>query len=441
LTLGGASLLLTPATDWCLLAKGLRFSRSEVLDTMLDLDALLGPISEDGPVGPDLRELSDDVSLSDIAELRRAVDPSVDPEGAKAANWPGVRATCEEVLTQKSKDLQVAGWLTESLARTEGFAGLAAGLDLMRELLERHWDDVHPRGEDDGSGTLSYAVRAGSVNWLGAARGMLPSVRAVGILSGESDDRDEWLGWEAYLEAQRVDDASANNKARHEEMVAAGAVTMKRWRQIGRATPLERLVETHAGLVESAAALERLAETCAQRFPSDDAPSLLDLNNLLGEMIEWLEPKLPKSDGAAADEDPAESAGEESVSEASDEAPATRYQPAANGPISNRSEAFDRLRDVAEYFRGAEPHSPISFLVDRAVRWGNLTFPQLMQEMVKSDESLSPIWDVLGIHAPSREDSGGSVAESSESSDDSSSSDDAASSSGDTDSVWGSSEE
>jgi len=410
---------------------------------MLDLDALLGPISEDGPAGADLRESSGDVSLSQIAEMRREVDPSVDPEGAKAANWPGVRAACEEVLTRKSKDMQVAGWLTESLARTEGFAGLAAGLNLMRELLERYWDDVHPRGEDDGSGTLSYAVRAGSVNWLGAARGMLPSVRAVGILSGESDDRDEWLGWEAFLEAQRVDDAAANNKARHDEMVAAGAVTMKRWRQMGKATPVERLVEAHAGLVESAAALDRLAEVCEQRFPSDDAPSLLDLSNLLGEIVEWLEPKLPKSDGAAAEEEPAESASEESVSEAPHEAPAARYLPAASGPISTRGEAFERLREVAEYFRGAEPHSPISFLVDRAVRWGNLTFPQLMQEIVKNDESLSPIWDVLGINAPSRDEYGGSS--SSESSDESSSSDDDssgdASSSDDTDSVWGSSEE
>jgi type VI secretion system protein ImpA len=412
---------------------------------MLDLDALLGPISEDGPVGSDLRESSDDVSLSQIAEMRREVDPSVDPEGAKAANWPGVRAACEEVLTQKSKDVQVAGWLTESLARTEGFAGLAAGLELMRELLERYWDDVHPRGEDDGSGTLDYAVRAGSVNWLGAARGMLPSVRAIGILSGESGDRDEWLGWEAYLEAQRVDDAAANNKARHEEMVAAGAVTMKRWRQMGKATPVERLVEAHAGLVEATAALERLAEVCEQRFPSHDAPSLLDLTNLLGEIVEWLEPKLPKTAGAAPEEEPAESASEESASEVSDEAPTPHFAPAASGPISSRSEAFDRLREVAEYFRGAEPHSPISFLVDRAVRWGNLTFPQLMQEMVKSDESLSPIWDVLGIHAPSRDDAGGSPSESSESSDESSSSDDDsssdASSSDDTDSVWGSSEE
>ncbi len=416
---------------------------------MLDLDALLGPISEDEPAGPDLRDLPDDVSLSEIAEMRREVDPSIDPEGAKSANWPGVRAACEEVLANKSKDVQVACWLAESLARTEGFAGLAAGLELVRELLERYWDEAYPRGEDDGSGTQSFAVRAGNVNWLAAARGMLPSVRAVGILSGDSDDRDEWLGWEAYLEAQRVDDASANNKARHEEMIAAGAVTMKRWRQTGKATPVERLVEAHAGLVEAAAALGRLAEACDQRFPSEDAPSLLELANLLGEMLEWLEPKLPKSEGAPAEEEAVESAGDDAVAETSDELPTYAYAaPAAvAGPIASRAEAFDRLREVAEYFRSAEPHSPISFLVDRAVRWGNLTFPQLMLEIVKNDESLSPIWDVLGIHAPSRDDVGSSSGsgESDSGGDSSSSDDDAASddssSSDDGDSVWGSTEE
>jgi type VI secretion system protein ImpA len=423
------------------------FPRLEVLETMLDLDALLGPISEDGPVGPDLRELPDDVTLSEIAEMRREVDPSVDPEGARKANWPGVRAACEEALAKKSKDIQVAAWLTESLARTEGFAGLAAGLDVIRELLERYWDDVHPRGEDDGSGTVSFAVRAGGVNWLSAARGMLPSVRAVGLLSGDSDDRGEWLGWEAFLEAQRVDDAASNNKARHEEMIAAGAVTMKRWRQTGKATPIARLVEAHAGLVEAGAAVRRLAELSEQRFPSEDAPSLLDLGNLLSEIAEWLEPKLPKSDGAAPEEEASEGASDESAFEGASSTPAPLAaavgSPAAGGPITSRDEAFERLREVAEYFRDAEPHSPISFLVDRAVRWGNLTFPQLMQEIVKNDESLSPIWDVLGIAAPSRDDSTGAASASA--SDDASSSDESpsgdSSPADDPDSVWGASEE
>ncbi len=369
---------------------------------MLDLEALLAPISDDAPTGPDLREAPDDVTLSEIAELRREVDPRVDPDGARAANWRAVRSACEEALTQRSKDLQIAGWLAESLARTEGYAGLAAGLRVLSELLERHWDDVNPRGEVDADGNASYAGRAGSLNWLSAARGMLPSVRAIGILSGQSGDRAEWLSWESFLEAQRVDEAAASNKARHDEMVAAGAITMKRWRQAGRATPPERLADGYQALLAAQAELRALTELCEKRFPSEDAPSFLELSGLLAEIAEWLAPKLPASAGAPAEAAEAAAADALESSSAEGERAVRTSQGRGTGPIATREEAFARLREVADYFRGAEPHSPIALLVERAVRWGNLSFPQLLQEMVKSDDNLAPIWDVLGISAPER---------------------------------------
>ena len=211
---------------------------------------------------------------------------------------------------------------------------------------------------------------------------------------------------------------------------------------MGKATPVARLAETHVALLEAQAAQRRLAECCEQRFPSDDQPSLLELGNLLGDIADWLGPKVPKTGGVAASEEGG-SGNELGEATAPGAYSASVAYPAAasSGPIATRDVAFSRLREVAEYFRGAEPHSPISFLVDRAVRWGNLSFPQLMQEIVKTDESLTPIWDVLGIAPPSR---GGDSAPSGETSDDSSSGDEAgtsddSSSSDDSDSGWGAS--
>ena len=67
----------------------------------------------------------------------------------KTADWPAVTEIATEVLATKSKDLQVAGWLAEALLKRYGFPGLRDGLQLMRELQERFWDELYPEIEGD----------------------------------------------------------------------------------------------------------------------------------------------------------------------------------------------------------------------------------------------------------------------------------------------------
>lgn len=40
------------------------------------------------------------------------------------------------------------------------------------------------------------------------------------------------------------------------------------------------------------------------------------------------------------------------------------------------------IAQLAKYFRQSEPHSPICLLLDRAVRWGNLSAAQLYSEIL-----------------------------------------------------------
>jgi type VI secretion system protein ImpA len=63
----------------------------------------------------------------------------------------------------------------------------------------------------------------------------------------------------------------------------------------------------------------------------------------------------------------------------------------------SRADALRRLTEVADYFRRSEPHSPVAYLADRAVRWGNMTLDQWLQEMVKDATILAGLREVLGI--------------------------------------------
>ena len=77
---------------------------------------------------------------------------------------------------------------------------------------------------------------------------------------------------------------------------------------------------------------------------------------------------------------------------------------AARGPVNSRQEALRQLQEVGDYFRRAEPHSPISYLVARAVKWGSMPLEQLLKDVVRSDDVIEHIWETLGLEAPSSED-------------------------------------
>lgn len=65
--------------------------------------------------------------------------------------------------------------------------------------------------------------------------------------------------------------------------------------------------------------------------------------------------------------------------------------------IVNRDHAFQEIRKIAEYFKETEPHSPIAFLLERSIRWGYMSFPELLQEMVGNESVIAQINQMTGM--------------------------------------------
>src|SRR5207253_8165959 len=91
---------------------------------VLNVDDLLAPIAEDQPSG---RSLVYETEYGDLREARRSEDDT--PQGdwaheVKVAEWDAVIEIGTEALTRKTKDLQIAAWITEALGHLHGFPGL-----------------------------------------------------------------------------------------------------------------------------------------------------------------------------------------------------------------------------------------------------------------------------------------------------------------------------
>jgi type VI secretion system protein ImpA len=71
--------------------------------------------------------------------------------------------------------------------------------------------------------------------------------------------------------------------------------------------------------------------------------------------------------------------------------------------VATRQEALRTLLRVSEYFRRTEPHSPISYALEQAVRWAHMPLPELLSELVTDRSTREEIFKRTGITEPPTE--------------------------------------
>lgn len=96
------------------------------------------PIPGAAPAGQDVRSDPDFEILS--AEIEKLSSPSL----SGAIDWKKIADGAKRILEEKSKDLLVMTYLCVGLQKSEGLAGLAAGIHVLREGVETFWEDMFP---------------------------------------------------------------------------------------------------------------------------------------------------------------------------------------------------------------------------------------------------------------------------------------------------------
>jgi len=148
-------------------------------------DELLDPISADQPAGTDLRWTPE---WDRIKEARRADDGLDSGKWAKKerkiSDWRLAQQLTTAMLRERSKDLQLAMWLTEANIKLHGFPGLRDGFRLTRELLIRYWEKgLFPSMEEGPED------RAGPLQWLNDK--LVDAITAIPI-TARSDQGQEY---------------------------------------------------------------------------------------------------------------------------------------------------------------------------------------------------------------------------------------------------------
>ncbi len=96
------------------------------------------PINAQEPAGHDVSY--DD----DFDALGHEIKKLSSPTAGSSTDWDKVRELCIRILREKSKHLQVACYLCVALCQTDGIGGCAAGIHIIREMMENFWDTLYP---------------------------------------------------------------------------------------------------------------------------------------------------------------------------------------------------------------------------------------------------------------------------------------------------------
>jgi type VI secretion system protein ImpA len=350
-------------------------------------DFLLAPIPGPDPAGHDVRYAGD---YDAIGEARRQ-DNAALPQGVwrrelKRADWNAVERLCLETLTTRAKDLQVAAWLTEGWVNQRSFAGLERGLVLLRQLCERFWPDLYPAIEDG-----DLAARLAPFEWLNEK---LPELlRSLPIVRAAADP-EEQFSWTDYVNAQRLETLRQRDAAAAGRAAAAGAVTLAGFDHSRQRTDATMLKELGVALKQALAALAAL-DGILQSYCGGQAPALGAIRTALEEISAFagaeLEsrskppllasllrkaPPIPSAPTPAAD---------------------ARPPAAVLGALQTRADAYHQLSEIAEFLLRTEPHSPTPYLIQRAASWGELSLPELMQQLSQSGSDIARLLEALGL--------------------------------------------
>ncbi len=369
----------------------------EPIPPVINLEGILSPVSEENPSGESLRYHP---IYDEIKEARRA--DKDDAQGQwkvelKVADFRRVIELAEPVLENQSKDLQIAVWLSEALVKQHGFAGLRDGLKMIGCLQEIFWGTLYPEVEDgDEEG------RANAVTWLDDQISF--ATKEVPLIQTEN------YGFFDYEDSKRFDFPdnldvllSADQERYKKLQVQADAekrVTGEMWRKAKSNSRRVFYEELSVVIDECWAEYNELNRVIEEKFDRNQAPGLNELKKSL-DGVQTLVKKLLEDKRAEEPDESDEVPGAEQ--EGGGETGATSIAGGSgvsttSGAIQNRKDALKRLSDLAVFFNKTEPHSPISYLIQRAVTWGEMSLERLLMDVIKDESVMSELRQTLGFN-------------------------------------------
>lgn len=337
---------------------------------MISVETLSAPLPGADPCGEDL---SQGTSLIELDALILG-KPETQFSEAEEPDWREVQERALELIN-RSRDLRVALALVLASLKIDGLPGLEAGVQLLRELVEKHWENLHPKLDpDDNNDPLQrmnlLSVLAAPLGYAGDPMRFIERLRELPLANspqlgkftfGQIDDSRRAAG----DSPQKLDPAQVDAALRD--------------------TPAEQRQALHLAAGKTLEHLRALHGLLKERGSVSQVPNFGELETALSSVLAILAPYV---EGAAP---PVEAASSASAGAGGSAAAAPAHVP---GTVSTRQDVLRVLVQIREYYDRHEPASPIPLMIRRVERMVPMSFIEIMNEI--APDGMNQVNTIIG---------------------------------------------
>ncbi|NAR75317.1 type VI secretion system protein TssA [Acinetobacter haemolyticus] len=356
----------------------------------MDILPLLTPIDDQSPCGEDFSFSNE---FHTIKKARTQDDVLLDQGDwvtePKQADWDYVSSTSIELLQYKSKDIRLLTWLSEAWANLYGFEGIAKSLDLSHRLLEQYWLTIHPEVEDDDL-DQRIGLLQGLINQLPLLIKKVPLINTTPFY--HLLDYDNFLYHENVRRKQSddYDNSNSNNELEQFEQALSNTDVSFQFQNYQHFNDILQQWSVLKNVLDGLLGLD------SPSFAAIDS-SLESIHQTLKKIYKteyFGQSTQPHNPEVATQNIPIDKSV---MSQTTPVQNAMSFQPQVQSHIENREQAMRVLQEIATYFQKNEPHSPVSYMLQKTIKWSQMPLHEWLGQVIKDEHPLQMVQDMLGV--------------------------------------------
>ena len=364
----------------------------------LELETLLSPICDQYPCGTDY-SFSNEFQAIKIAKTQ---DDALLEQGdwvlePKQADWSFVATQSSILLSEKTKDIRIYTWLLEAWSKLYGYEGISKSLELLQKTLGNYWLQIHPEIQDD-----DLDQRIGLLQgFIGLLPVVLKKVPVVGVAPYFN-----LIDYDTFLYQQ-------NQKRKYQQDIEDENIddlTIEQFEHALSSTSKHVQYQNYQHFLTVLEYWNQLKATLDQLMGLD-SPSFAYIDTQI-DSIQLNLKKIYKVDllNIAQTKQTASENHKACLSFDADQMKVSQvvhakdlehsnyqFQVQPQNHMANRQHAMQTLKEISDYFQLNEPHSPVSYMLQKTIKWSQMPLHEWLTQVIKNENPLENIQEALGV--------------------------------------------